>query len=196
MLRRFLLSQRCAHSTLSLLSLPLPLPTPPLGRHGAPGWAPGAARQLPTALCFTCVDEVCQSQPLSSSRPLHPLLSPQVRYVCVSSCPANGFISASLLDSTPRHSQTMLLSLSDLLLSVGQILGVCIFDRMNTLKRLDWISASRLTHWLCDVGSRLPALHPSLFICKAEIIIIITTTTTAPTQAGTWRSKPASSPSD
>ena len=50
-------------------------------------------------------------------------------------------------------------------------------------------------YWLCDIGSRLTALYPSLLICKVEIIIIITITTAAPTQAGTWCSKPESSPS-
>ena len=89
----------------SLWGAPTPSPSPLLGRHRAPSWASGAARQLPTSCYFYPQWFPYVTATLSA----HPTLSsPSWAHVSslrlhLYSCPENGFTDTSFLDSKCMH---------------------------------------------------------------------------------------------
>ena len=105
MLYQFLLyskvSQLCAHIILSLLNLP---PHSPSHLSRSSQSTQLSFLGYPAASRFTRVN-ACVSELLSQFLPPSPspAVSASLFSVCVSSCPANGFIRAVLLDSIPMH---------------------------------------------------------------------------------------------
>lgn len=87
---------------------PQPQP-PPLGQQRAPGWGPCAIQRHPSGSVWFTHSGVYVNPSLGASRPLLPLLWPQVcsPRLCSYFCPANRPIRTGLLGSVCTSSCTM-----------------------------------------------------------------------------------------
>ena len=114
---------------LPLASPSLPPYHTPLGGHKAPSWSPCAMWLLPTSYLFH-ICSVYMSMPLSHFVPAYPspALCPQVHSLrlCLYSCPAPRFIRTFFFFRFHIYvlADSICFSLSDLLHSVGQTLGL------------------------------------------------------------------------
>lgn len=84
--------QLCERILPSLRGAPAASASRASGRHRAPRWAPGAAGRPRELLSLPAVVSVCHCRALSPSRRLLPEPARvSLLYVCIYSCPENGF---------------------------------------------------------------------------------------------------------